>query len=141
MPERKKRRNTGSLIAEELARAAVPLSAYDLLERLRPAGVSAPTTVYRALEQLLAAGRVHRIESLNAFVACRAPKCGAHEHARFATGFTICDHCGAVSEFVDPSLQAHIEGVAAAGAFRPSSSVVEIHGRCAACADESMPAA
>ena len=136
MPERKKRGNTGLLVAQELARASKPLSAYDLLERLRPIGVFAPTTVYRALEKLLTAGRVHRIESLNAFVACRASEADAHAHDRLATGFTICDNCGVVSEFVDPSLQARIEGAAAAESFRPSS-VVEIHGRCAACAEAS----
>ena len=43
-----------------------PVSAYDILEALRGDGVTASTTVYRALEKLLHAGKVHRIESLNA---------------------------------------------------------------------------
>jgi len=37
-----------------------PLSAYDILEGLRSDGVTASTTVYRALEKLLDAGQVHR---------------------------------------------------------------------------------
>lgn len=143
MAEHGKRRDTGLLIAGELARAAKPLSAYDLLERLRPSGVFAPTTVYRALDKLLAAGKVHRIASMNAFVACRAARDGAeghdHGHGELGTGFTICDRCAAVSEFQDASLRARIEGAAAAGAFRPRSSIVEIRGLCAACAGEASP--
>ncbi len=143
MPAQVRRRNTGARIAEELSRATKPMTAYDLLDRLRPSGVFAPTTIYRALDKLLSMGKVHRIESLNAFVACRGSEGGSHEHdhgnARFGVGFTICDRCSAVTEFVDPSLQARIEGVAAVTSFRPRSSMVEIHGLCAACAGEDGP--
>src|ERR1700755_1026355 len=48
-----------------------PIGAYELLDALEPArGRVPPTTVYRALDFLLAHGFVHRIESKNAFVAC-----------------------------------------------------------------------
>ena len=138
MPEKAKRRDTGALIAVELAHAAKPLGAHDLLERLRPSGVFAPTTVYRALDRLLASGKIHRIASLNAFVACRGAEGAAkHGDGDLGIGFTICDRCASVSEFEDPSLQSHIEAVAAAGSFLPRSSIVEIHGLCAACADQA----
>ena len=139
MSEKAKRRNTAALIAVELARSDKPLSAYDLLEKLRPSGVFAPTTVYRALDKLLASGKVHRIESLNAFVACRGDEGGVHEHGHrdLGVGFTICDRCSTVSEFEDPSLQSRLEVAAAAGSFSPQSSVVEIHGLCAACCSQA----
>ena len=54
-------------IMDALLASQRPLSAYDLLDRLRPTGVAAPLTVYRALDKLMRAGKVHRIESLNAF--------------------------------------------------------------------------
>ena len=134
------RRNTAALVAGELAQSAKPMSAYDLLERLRPSGVFAPSTVYRALDKLLVLGKVHRIESLNAFVACRGRKDGldghAQDHIRLGTGFTICDRCATVSEFEDASLKAGIETAVASGSFQPRMSVVEIHGLCAACAVE-----
>lgn len=57
------------LVLDELESAARPLKAYDLLERLRDRGVNAPMTVYRALDGLIAAGRVRKIASLNAFLA------------------------------------------------------------------------
>ena len=77
MSEKAKRSDTAALIAAELANAYKPLTAYEILEKLRPKGVSAPTTVYRALDKLVASAKVHRIESLNAFVACRGGGNGA----------------------------------------------------------------
>ncbi len=130
-----KRSNTSALILQELGRTEKPLSAYDLLDKLRPFGVSGPPTIYRALDQLLASGKVHRLESMSAFVACRGLDHGTHDHAHdgLATGFTICDSCGTVAEFEDPMLRERIEADAAAATFRPRSSVVEIRGLCAAC--------
>ena len=145
MSEKAKRRDTAALIAAELDRVDTPLTAYELLEKLRPTGVFAPKTVYRALDKLLTSGRIHRIESLNAFVACRAAEGGTHEHGHgeLGTGFTVCDRCAAVAEFEDPTLQACIAAAAAAGGFLPRSSVVEIRGLCAACSaaarDDARP--
>ena len=143
MSEKAKRRDTAALIAAELAGIDKPLTAYELLEKLRPSGVFAPTTVYRALDKLLASGRVHRIESLNAFVACRGTEGGPHDHGHghgdLGIGFTVCDRCAAVAEFEAPSLQSCIEAAAAAGSFRPRSSIVEIHGLCADCAGTADP--
>lgn len=141
MSEKAKRRDTAALIATELANVDKPLTAYELLEKLRPTGVFAPTTVYRALDKLLASGKIHRIESLNAFVACRGVEGGPHDHGHgeLGIGFTVCDRCAAVAEFEDPSLHARIEAAAAAGSFLPRSSIVEIHGLCAACAESAQP--
>ncbi|MGN4219982.1 Fur family transcriptional regulator, partial [Burkholderia gladioli] len=83
-----------------LRQAAGPLSAYALLARLREQGFSAPAQVYRALERLTAQGLVHRLESLNAYLACRqTAACGPGLLA-----FAICDECGQVDEFVDPEV-------------------------------------
>jgi len=47
------------------------VKAYDLLDRLRPeVGSPKPPTVYRALDFLSRLGFVHRVEALNAFIAC-----------------------------------------------------------------------
>jgi Fur family transcriptional regulator, zinc uptake regulator len=121
--------------------ASRPLSAYDLLDKLRPTGVGAPLTVYRALDKLIASGKVHRIESLNAFVACRS---GEHHHVhteddqaleapRSTTAFAICDRCGTVEEFVDESLFAQLdEGLVKRG-FAPQGGTIEVRGLCASC--------
>ena len=50
------------------------VGAYELLEDLREAGFrSQPPVAYRALEFLMKHGFVHKIERLNAFVACSLP--------------------------------------------------------------------
>jgi len=47
------------------------VKAYDLLDRLKPdVGSPKPPTVYRALEFLSRHGLIHRVEALNAFIAC-----------------------------------------------------------------------
>lgn len=132
-------------IMSALVDAPRPLSAYDLLDRLRPTGVAAPLTVYRALDKLIASGKVHRIESLNAFVACRN---GEHHHGhvdddetaeppRRTTGFAICDRCGTVEEFIDNDLFAQLDEIMAKRRFVPHASAIEVHGLCAACSAEA----
>lgn len=126
-----------SNILEVLESEHRPLSAYDLLDRLRPTGIAAPLTVYRALDKLIAAGKVHRVESLNAFVACRHE--GHHHDApsddvpRQAVGFAICDRCGAVEEFAEPDVFAALMTSLVARGFHPRASAIEVRGLCAAC--------
>ena len=69
------------------------MGAYDILERLRADGfASQPPVAYRALDFLVANGFAHRVERLNAFVACDRPS-EAH-----APAFLICRVCDAVAE-------------------------------------------
>ncbi len=65
-----------SLVLSVLQSSEQPLSAYSILDRLREEGLRAPLQVYRALEKLLQAGRIHRLESKNAFVVCCHSKHG-----------------------------------------------------------------
>ena len=104
-----------------------PVSAYDILEGLRGDGVTASTTVYRALEKLLHAGKVHRIESLNAWTVC----CGRHEGK--TPVFAICNECGTVTEHVDDDFADSIAGLSKRTGFAPNHSVLELHGRCSDC--------
>ena len=61
-----------SKVLAKLEAASGPLSAYALLDQLRDDGFRAPLQVYRALESLVGAGLVHRLESMNAFVPAAA---------------------------------------------------------------------
>ncbi|SDU03815.1 Fur family transcriptional regulator [Stappia sp. ES.058] len=129
-------RNQG-LVLDALSRAEAPLSAYTILDQLREAGFRAPPQVYRALEKLVESGRVHRLESLNAFVACQHPGCDGHT----AVAFTICEQCGRVAEVSDAGLIDRIRTIAAASGFRVSKSTVELRGLCADCASAAQGAA
>ncbi len=105
-----------------------PAKAYDLLEKLGDTGAAKPPTVYRSLDFLLEMGLAHRIESMNAFVAC-----GHWDHGHAAV-FLICDACGSAGELhagdSTRQLAAEVETVG----FRMRSAVIEIRGQCAACA-------
>lgn len=50
-----------------------PNTVYKILDALYEDRVTAPITVYRALEKLHKDGKVHRIESSNAWAACCEP--------------------------------------------------------------------
>lgn len=103
------------------------LGAYGLLERLRPAGVRGPPTVYRALARLSEAGLVHRVESLNAYVACSHPS-----HATPPV-IAVCEACGAVEELECAGLGRSVAGVAARARFALAVAVIELKGRCRVC--------
>ncbi|MBB2973829.1 Fur family transcriptional regulator [Mesorhizobium sp. RMAD-H1] len=118
-----------ALVFDALANADGPLSAYTILDRLRGEGFRAPLQVYRALEKLLDYGMVHRLESLNAFVACAHPHCGEHGLIAFA----ICEKCGQVSEFSDTVIEQQVSDWTGHNGFKPSKTTVEIRGTCANC--------
>jgi Fur family zinc uptake transcriptional regulator len=119
-----------ALVLATLSAAGAPLSAYEILDRLRAEGLRAPLQVYRALDKLRDAGLVHRLESLNAFVACRHPDHPGHE----AMAFAICDQCGLVSEIEDDRIAADLDAIASRQDFTPRSAVIELRGRCRNCA-------
>ncbi|MEF2071853.1 Fur family transcriptional regulator [Consotaella aegiceratis] len=120
-----------ALVLDALAKEGVPLSAYAILDRLRDDGLRAPLQVYRALDKLLDYELVHRLESLNAFVACAHPHC----HASRMIAFGICETCGQVWEFSDDVVRDRLMAWAESNQFRPSKTTVEIKGTCASCAE------
>ena len=118
-----------------LRRRGGPLSVYDVLDELRENHPRiAPPTIYRALTALTERGRVHRLESMNAFIACQ---CDRHVQASI---LSICDDCGPVEESAAPELLEDLSSVAGKSGFRPSRHVIEIHGLCASCGAGQVPA-
>ena len=122
-------RNQG-LVLEALTGAEGPLSAYDILDRLREDGLRAPLQVYRALDKLVERGLAHRLESLNAFVAC------SHAHGHRAGGtiaFAICETCGRVDEFSDEVMRERLVGWAEESGFQLRRTTIELRGTCRDC--------
>ena len=70
------------LVLSTLAHADAPMSAYDILDKLRDDGLRAPLQVYRALDKLTQRGLAHRRDDEAAFAQSRE----AHE-TRGAAGF------------------------------------------------------
>jgi len=118
-----------SLVMGALDKASGPLGAYTILDRLRDKGFRAPLQVYRALDKLVEYGLVHRLESLNAFVACRHPGCESHE----TTAFMICEACGKVSEITDTTLADRLAALAREAQFALKTTTIELRGLCRAC--------
>ena len=118
-----------SWVFEALKQAKVPLSAYAVLDLLRPKGIRAPLQIYRALERLIALDLVHRVESLNAFMVCQQPTCEGHDSIAFA----ICDSCHTVAEISNNQLDQQLRGLTKESGFQPKRSTVELHGLCEEC--------
>ena len=120
-----------------VADAGKPIKAYDLLDKVREGksaegkgvGADAPPTVYRALDFLMANGFVHKLESVNAFVACHHPNAAQH-----SAPFLICDGCHKAVELEDEHVVATLDAQARALGFSPQTQTLEVHGLCAECA-------
>ena len=110
------------------------MSAYTVLERLRTDGFNAPTQVYRALEKLARQGLVHRLESLNAYVACREDGCDADDFKAYA----ICDTCGRVEESARVDLGRDLRLWMDGQDFKLQRPVIELHGICRGCNPDSQ---
>ena len=110
-----------------LRKAKEPMSAYAILDRVRTAGISHPPTVYRALNDLIEKGMVHRLESRSAFVACGHGACDGK------LAFAICRSCGKVVEIqLSGNDQAALLGLVP-GEIAPEQVTLEIAGLCKAC--------
>jgi Fur family zinc uptake transcriptional regulator len=117
------------LVLGTLAHASAPMSAYDILDKLRDDGLRAPLQVYRALEKLTERGLAHRLESLNAFVCCA----DAHCHESGSIAFAICEKCGRVEEFAERAVEQKLMGWSKGAGFTPSRMTIELRGVCRDC--------
>jgi len=108
------------------------LGAYAILDRLRKDGFgSAPPIAYRALDFLQEYRLVHKIERLNAFIAC------VHPNESHAPAFMICRLCDAVAETHSATAQDTLSDAASATGFRIERTVIEAEGICPACVDKA----
>jgi Fur family zinc uptake transcriptional regulator len=118
-----------ALVFGKLSGASGPMTAYAILDDLRDNGFRAPLQVYRALDKLVDYGLVHRLESLNAFVACRHKGCSDHKTAAFA----ICETCGNVLEFAPDQAMEHLKNWTESQDFKLSRTTIELRGTCRLC--------
>jgi Fur family zinc uptake transcriptional regulator len=103
------------------------MSAYAILDRVRTVGISHPPTVYRALNELMQKGMVHRLETRSAFIACGHGGCDG----KFA--FAICRQCGKVVEVsLSKRDQSALLGLVPDG-IAPERVTLEIAGLCQTC--------
>lgn len=116
------------MIADAMRTAGRPVSAYEIIDRLRDKATLAPQTVYRSLDRLIASGEAHRLESINAFVVC------THAAHVGAAVFAICESCGRVTEFDQSKAVELLAHWAKTERFAVRTMTLELRGRCADCA-------
>ena len=110
------------------------LSVYDATGELRQVNPKiAPLTVYRALAALIGRVQVHRIEFLNAFIACQRNQ---HQHVSI---LSICDDWGTVEESLAPDLLKELSRVAGQSGFTPTRHAIKLHGLCSSCGTGDIP--
>ncbi|MEL7100146.1 MAG: Fur family transcriptional regulator [Pseudomonadota bacterium] len=102
------------------------LGAYEVLEKLAAAGHgSHPPAAYRALSFLTDAGLAHKVEALNAYVAC------SHSGNSHTPVFLVCTSCNNVAE---AEMNSHgLDSAAHASGFEIKRSVIEATGLCPGC--------
>jgi len=104
------------------------LGAYEILDRLRQEKLgSQPPVAYRALDFLVKNGFAHKIERMNAFVACTQPG-EAHTPV-----FMICRECDTVAESTSELSQGQLGRTAKDLGFSIERIVIEAEGLCPNC--------
>ncbi len=117
-----------AFVLDALLESHRAMTAYELLDRLREAGLGKqPPIVYRALDFLVANGFAHRVERLGAFVGCVH---GADDHR---AAFLVCRSCRQVAEAVLEAPPAALTAQAEATGFAVERVTVEAEGLCERC--------
>lgn len=112
-----------------------PIGAYGILDVLgKESESAAPPKVYRALEFLIDAGLVHRLDSLNAYIGC------AHPDQRHTGQFLICIKCRTVLELRDTDIENLVRQTATRHDFAASRQVLEVEGLCKHCRSAAQSA-
>ena len=117
------------IIFDLIDKSSEPLKAYSILFNVQKKGIKAPLQVYRALDKLVAIGKIHKIESRNAFIACQNSSCQISK----ATAFSICENCEQVSEISNTKLSKYLSNFADEAGMKFSKYNLEFFGLCKKC--------
>ena len=117
------------IIFELIHKSPEPLKAYTILYNVQKKGIKAPPQVYRALDKLVEIGKIHKIESKNAFVACRNSDCEISK----ATAFSICESCEMVDEISDVKLSKYLSNFNQKKGMKFKRFNLEFFGLCKKC--------
>jgi Fur family transcriptional regulator, zinc uptake regulator len=119
-----------TLVLNALRVTREPMTAYGLLEALKPSGIRSAVIIYRALEVLIAQGKVHKINELSAYVACDCED----DHHHSLSVLAICGECREVEELHDHAVIHHLEHLREQGIRLQTHAVIELPVICAGCA-------
>ncbi len=117
------------IILDYIEKVNEPIKAYSILHNVQKKGIKAPPQVYRALDKLVEIGKIHKIESKNAFVACKNSNCQISK----ATAFSICESCEEVSEISDHKLSKYLKTFQEKTGMKFNKYNLEFFGLCKKC--------
>ena len=117
------------IIFDLIDKSSEPLKAYSILFNVQKKGIKAPLQVYRALDKLVELGKIHKIESRNAFIACQNSSCQISK----ATAFSICESCENVSEISNSKLSKYLANFADEAGMKYNKYNLEFFGLCKKC--------
>ena len=117
------------IILDLIVKSSEPLKAYSILSNVQKKGINAPLQVYRALDKLVEIGKIHKIESRNAFIACQNSSCQISK----ATAFSICESCENVSEISNSKLSKYLANFADEAGMKYNKYNLEFFGLCKKC--------
>ena len=117
------------IIFDLIDKSSEPLKAYTILFNVQRKGIKAPPQVYRALDKLVEIGKIHKIESKNAFVACKNSDCEISK----ATAFSICESCEVVDEISDVKLSKYLSSFNHKKGMKFKRFNLEFFGLCKKC--------
>ena len=117
------------IIFELIDKSPEPLKAYSILHNVQKKGIKAPLQVYRALDKLVEIGKIHKIESRNAFIACQNSSCQVAK----ATAFSICEMCEKVTEISSVGLSKYLTSFKDKEGMKYSKYNLEFFGLCKKC--------
>ena len=117
------------IVLDFVEKSSEPLKAYSILFNVQKKGLKAPLQVYRALDKLVEIGKIHKVESRNAFVACKNSSCQVSK----ATAFSICESCEKVTEINNSKLSKYLTNFEDNSGMRYSKYNLEFFGLCKKC--------
>ena len=117
------------VVLEIIEKAKEPLKAYSILFDVQKKGIKAPQQIYRALDKLIEIGKIHKIESRNAFVACKNTNCEISK----ATAFSICENCEKITEINNTNLSKYLTNFEDSTGMRYQKYNLEFFGLCKNC--------
>ena len=117
------------IIFDLIHKSSEPLKAYTILFNVQKKGIKAPPQVYRALDKLVEIGKIHKIESRNAFVACKNLNCEITK----ATAFSICEKCEKVTEINNFKLSKYLTNFKDDSGMKYKKYSLEFFGLCKKC--------
>lgn len=116
-------------VVELLGDQGCCLSAQEIHERLRASGPRVGiASVYRALEGLDGLGLVQRVDLGDGVSRFEPATSGGDHHHHL-----VCDDCGRVEPFEDPTLEAAIDRVADGHGYAVAAHDVVLRGTCVDC--------